>query len=131
MGSLKDLWIRTLELEPTSFTARVQLAKPYATVPGIMGGSTAEAKELEAAARSSQPETARIIRVHFAGEAKQWAEMETEPLALKPTQDAAMLEEVHEATMQLAPTSCGTARIWPSSAELHRPSACRVHPVAP
>ncbi|MBC7375846.1 MAG: tetratricopeptide repeat protein [Burkholderiaceae bacterium] len=102
VGSLKDLWIRTLELEPTSFTARVQLAKLYLTVPGMMGGSTSKAKELEAAVRSSQPETARIIRVHIAGEAKKWAEMEAELLALKPTKDAAMLEEVRDATMQLA-----------------------------
>lgn len=102
VGSLKDLWLRTLELEPTSFTARVQLAKLYVTLPGMMGGSTAKAKELEAAVRSSQPETARIIRVHIAGEAKKWAEMEAELLALKPTKDAAMLEEVRDATMQLA-----------------------------
>lgn len=102
VGSLKDLWIRTLELEPTSFTARVQLAKLYVTLPGMMGGSTAKARELEAAVRSSQPETARIIRVHIAGEAKRWAEMEAELLALKPTKDAAMLEEVRDATMQLA-----------------------------
>ena len=102
VGSLKDLWIRTLELEPTSFTARVQLAKLYVTLPGMMGGSTSKARELEAAVRSSQPETARIIRVHIAAEAKQWAEMETELRAVKPTQDAAMLEEVRDATMQLA-----------------------------
>lgn len=102
VGSLKDLWIRALELEPTSFTARVQLAKLYVTVPGIMGGSTSKAKELEAAVRSSQPETARIIRVHIAAEAKKWAEMETELLALKPSKDAAMQDEVREATMQLA-----------------------------
>ncbi len=102
VGSLKELWIRALELEPTSFTARVQLAKLYVTVPGIMGGSTSKAKELEAAVRSSQPETARIIRVHIAAEAKKWAEMETELLALKPSKDAAMQEEVRDATMQLA-----------------------------
>lgn len=102
VGSLKDLWIRTLELEPTSFTARVQLAKLYVVLPGMMGGSTSKAKELEAAVRGSQPETARIIRVHIAGEAKKWAEMEAELLALKPTKDAAMLEEMRDATMQLA-----------------------------
>ncbi|MGM9483266.1 tetratricopeptide repeat protein [Roseateles sp. NT4] len=102
VGSLKDLWIRTLELEPSSFTARVQLAKLYVMLPGIMGGSTSKARELEAAVRSSQPETARIIRVHIAAEAKNWADMEAELLALKPTQDSAMREEVREATMQLA-----------------------------
>lgn len=102
VGSLKDLWIRTLELEPTSFTARVQLAKLYVTVPGIMGGSISKAKELEAAVRSNQPETARIIRVHIAAEAKKWAEMEAELMALKPTKDAAMQAEVRESTMQLA-----------------------------
>jgi tetratricopeptide (TPR) repeat protein len=102
VGSLKDLWIRTLELEPTSFTARVQLAKLYLTLPGMMGGSTAKAKALEAGVRSSQPATSRIIRAHIAAEAKQWAEMEAELLALKPAQDAAMQEEVREATMQLA-----------------------------
>ena len=69
VGNMKDLWIRALELEPTSFTARVQLAKLFVTVPGMMGGSISKAKELEAAVRSSQPETARIIRVHIAGEA--------------------------------------------------------------
>jgi tetratricopeptide (TPR) repeat protein len=102
VGSLKDLWTRTLELEPSSFTARVQLAKLCVTVPGIMGGSTAKARELEAAVRSSQPETARIIRVHIAGEARKWAEMETELLALKGAKDAAMQAEVREATMLLA-----------------------------
>ena len=102
VGTLKDGWIRTLELEPTSFTARVQLAKLYVTLPGMMGGSTSKAKELEAAVRSSQPETARIIRVHIAGEAKNWTEMDSELLALKPGKDGAMLAEVREATMQLA-----------------------------
>lgn len=102
IGTLKDLWLRTLELEPTSFTARVQLAKLYVTLPGIMGGSTSKAKELEAAVRSSQPETARIIRVHILAEAKQWGEMEAELRALKPSQDSALQEEVREATMQLA-----------------------------
>lgn len=102
VGSLKELWIRTLELEPGSFTARVHLAKLYVTVPGMMGGSTSKAQELEVVVRSSQPEMARIIRVHIAGEAKKWAEMETELLALKPTKDAAMQKEVREATMQLA-----------------------------
>jgi tetratricopeptide (TPR) repeat protein len=80
----------------------VQLAKLCVTVPALMGGSVAKAKELEAAVRSSQPETARIIRVHIAGEARKWAEMEAELLAIKPTRDAAMLEEVRDATMQLA-----------------------------
>ncbi len=102
VGSLKDAWARALELEPTSFTARVQLAKLYATLPGLMGGSTSRARELEAAVRSSQPETARIIRVHIAAEARKWAEMEAELLALRSGKDAAMLEEVREATMQLA-----------------------------
>jgi len=102
VGTLKDLWIRALELEPTSFMARVQLAKLYLTLPGLMGGSNSKARELEAAVRVSQPETARIIRVHILGEAKKWAEMEAELLALKPTKDAAMQEEVRDATMQLA-----------------------------
>lgn len=102
VGTLKDVWIRALELEPTSFTARVQLAKLYVTLPGMMGGSISKAKELEAAVRTSQPETARIIRVHIAGEAKNWAEMEAELLALKRGKDGAMLAEVREATMLLA-----------------------------
>ena len=38
-------------------------------------------RELEAAVRGSQPETARIIRVHIAGEAKKWAEMEADIVA--------------------------------------------------
>jgi len=102
LDSLKASWIRTLELDPGSFTARVQLAKLYLTVPGMMGGSVSKARELEAAVRGSQPDTARIIRVHLAAEAKKWGEMESELLALKPGKDAAMLEEVREATMQLA-----------------------------
>jgi tetratricopeptide (TPR) repeat protein len=102
VGALKDAWTRALELEPTSFTARVQLAKLYLTLPGMMGGSTSKARELEAAVRTSQPETARIIRAHIAGEAKNWTAMESELLALKPSKDGAMLEEVRDATMQLA-----------------------------
>lgn len=47
LDSLKASWIRTLELDPGSFTARVQLAKLYLTVPGMMGGSVSKARELE------------------------------------------------------------------------------------
>ncbi|MFA9216052.1 MAG: tetratricopeptide repeat protein [Sphingomonadaceae bacterium] len=102
VGTLQAAWIRTLELDPDSFTARVQLAKLYVTVPGMLGGSMAKAKELEAAVRSSQPETARIIRVYIAAEDRKWAEMESELLALKPGKDGAMRSEVREATTQLA-----------------------------
>ena len=102
LDSLKESWIRTLELAPGSFVARVQLAKLYLTVPGMMGGSVSKAKELEAAVHTSQPETARIIRVHIAAEAKQWSAMEAELSALKPAKDGAMLEEIRGATMQLA-----------------------------
>ncbi len=42
----------------------------------MMGGSVSKAKELEAAVRASQPETARIIRVNLAAEAKRWGAME-------------------------------------------------------
>ena len=102
VGSLKNAWIRTLELDPGSFTARVQLAKLYVTLPGLMGGSTSSARELEAAVRVSQPETARIIRVYIAGADENWAEMESELYALKGAKDAAMLGEIREATLQLA-----------------------------
>jgi tetratricopeptide (TPR) repeat protein len=102
VGSLKETWIRTLELDPSSFTARVQLAKLYVTLPGMMGGSVSKAKDMEAAVRGSQPETARIIRIYIAAEDKKWAEMESELLALKPSTDGAMRSEVREATMQLA-----------------------------
>lgn len=102
LDSLKASWSRTLALDPTSFVARVELAKLYLTVPGMMGGSVSKARELEAAVRSSQPETARLIRVHIAAEAKRWGEMESELLALKPGTDSAMREEVRNATLQLA-----------------------------
>lgn len=102
LDSLKASWVRTLALDPTSFVARVELAKLYLTVPGMMGGSVSKARELEAAVRSSQPETARLIRVHIAAEAKRWSEMESELLALKPGADAPMREELRNATMQLA-----------------------------
>ena len=101
-GTLKETWIRTLELDPNSFTARVQLAKLYVTLPGMMGGSVSKARDLELAIRSSQAETARIIRVHIAAEDKNWTEMESELLALKPGKDGAMRKEVREASAQLA-----------------------------
>ncbi|WP_181373081.1 tetratricopeptide repeat protein [Massilia glaciei] len=102
VGTLKASWVRTLELDPGSFVARVELAKLYLTVPGMMGGSVSKAKELEAGVRASQPETARIIRAYIAGEAKRWGEMEGELAALKPSKDSAMREEIRGATMQLA-----------------------------
>lgn len=101
-GTLKQAWIRTLELDPSSFTARVQLAKLYVVLPGMMGGSVSNAKDLELAVRRSQPETARIIRVYIAAEDKKWAEMHSELLALKASKDGAMRKEVREATAQLA-----------------------------
>lgn len=100
--NLKQSWLRALELDPASFTARVQLAKLYLALPGMMGGSNAKAKELELAVRSSQPETARIIRVYLAAEDKKWAEMETDLLAIRASKDGAMRKEVREATLQLA-----------------------------
>jgi len=102
LGTLKASWIRTLELDPGSFVARVELAKLYLAVPGMMGGSVSKARELEEAVRASQPETARIIRAYIAGEAKKWGEMEGELSALKPGKDSALREEVRGATMQLA-----------------------------
>lgn len=102
VNTLKETWIRTLELAPGSFVARVQLAKLYLTVPGIMGGSVSKAKELEAAVRVTQPETARIIRVYIAAEANQWRDMEYELLTLKLSKSSAMQEEIRSATMQLA-----------------------------
>lgn len=102
VDSLKAAWARTLELDPSSFTGRVQLAKLYLTVPGMMGGSISKAKELEAAVRSSQPETARLIRVFIAAEARKWDEMERELALLKPSKESAVQDEVREATLQLA-----------------------------
>lgn len=102
VGALKESWLRVLELEPTHVLARVQLAKLYVTVPAMMGGSVSKARDLEAAVRSTQPEVARIIRVHIAAEAKKWGEMETELQAMKPGKDSALLDEVREASMQLA-----------------------------
>lgn len=102
VGSLKDAWIRTLELDPANAVARVQLAKVYVVVPGMMGGSVSKARELETAVRNSQPEVARIIRVHIAAEDKNWGEMESELLAMKPGKDSPLLEEVREVTMKLA-----------------------------
>lgn len=102
MGTLKESWIRTLELEPGSVVARVQLAKLYITVPGMMGGSLSKARELEIAVRNTQPEVARIIRVHIAADTKRWGEVESELLAVQADKDGALLDEVREATMQLA-----------------------------
>jgi tetratricopeptide (TPR) repeat protein len=102
VGNLKDAWIRTLELDPTNTVARVQLAKVYVAVPGMMGGSMSKARDLETAVRDSQPEVARIIRVHIAADSKKWGEMEFELLAMKPGKDFGLLDEVREATMQLA-----------------------------
>jgi len=101
MDGVKEALNRALELDPSSFVARVPLSKLYLFAPGMLGGSTAKAKELEAAVRSSQPEQARLLRAYIAADAKKWSEMENELLALKPGKDAALLEEARAATMQL------------------------------
>jgi tetratricopeptide (TPR) repeat protein len=102
LDTLKLSWGRALELDPGSFVARVELAKLYLTVPGMLGGSVSKAKELEAAVRNSQPETARVIRAYLAGEAKKWAEMEEELLALHPSKDPVVRAEIRGITTQLA-----------------------------
>ncbi|WP_310389708.1 tetratricopeptide repeat protein [Roseateles sp.] len=102
LGDIKTALIRTLELEPNMAMARIQLAKLYLFAPGMLGGSVAKARELEAAVHNSQPEQARIIRIHIAAEAKKWAEMETELLALKPAKDTTLLDEARGAYLQLA-----------------------------
>ncbi|MCV2360088.1 tetratricopeptide repeat protein [Paucibacter sp. TC2R-5] len=102
LGDIKAALIRTLELEPTQAMARIQLAKLYLFAPGMLGGSVAKARELEAAVRNSQPEQARIIRIYIAAEGKKWAEMEAELLALKPAKDATLLDESRNAYLQLA-----------------------------
>ncbi len=102
MDGVKEALNRALELDPSSFVARVQLTKLYLYAPGVLGGSTAKAKELEAAVRSSQPEQAKLLRAYIAADAKKWNDMESELAALKPGKDAALLEEARAATMQLA-----------------------------
>ena len=102
LGDIKTALIRAVELEPSMATARIQLAKLYLFAPGMLGGSAAKARELEAAVRHSQPEQARVIRVYVAAEAKKWTEMEAELAALKPGKDAALLDEARSAYLQLA-----------------------------
>jgi tetratricopeptide (TPR) repeat protein len=102
LGDIKASLIRTLELEPSMAMARIQLAKLYLFAPGMLGGSVAKARELEAAVHNSQPEQARVIRIYIAAEAKKWAEMESELLALKPAKDATLLDEARSAYLQLA-----------------------------
>ncbi|MFY7863561.1 tetratricopeptide repeat protein [Roseateles sp.] len=102
LDSIKEALTRAVELDPNSFVARVQLTKLYLFAPGMLGGSTAKAKELEIAVRSSQPEQARLLRVYLALYAKKWGEAESELLALKPSKDASLLEEARAATLQLA-----------------------------
>lgn len=119
VGNLKDAWIRTLELDPTNTVARVQLAKVYVAVPGMMGGSMSKARDLETAVRDSQPEVARIIRVHIAADSKKWGEMEIELLAMKPGKDSGLLDEVREATMQLASNFLQDDRDLPKARSLY------------
>ncbi|MBT9491003.1 MAG: tetratricopeptide repeat protein [Paucibacter sp.] len=102
LGDIKAALIRALELEPTQATARIQLAKLYLFAPGMLGGSVTKARELEAAVANSQPEQARVIRIYIAAEAKKWAEMEAELLALKPAKDTTLLDEARSAYLQLA-----------------------------
>ncbi|MCV2356772.1 tetratricopeptide repeat protein [Paucibacter sp. B2R-40] len=102
LGDIKAALIRTLELEPSMAMARIQLAKLYLFAPGMLGGSVAKARELEAAVHNSQPEQARIIRINIAAEGKKWAEMEAELLALKPAKDVTLLDESRSAYLQLA-----------------------------
>jgi tetratricopeptide (TPR) repeat protein len=102
LGDIKAALIRTLELEPTQAMARIQLAKLYLFAPGMLGGSVTKARELEAAVANSQPEQARVIRIYIAAEAKKWAAMETELLALKSAKDTLLLDEARNAYLQLA-----------------------------
>jgi predicted negative regulator of RcsB-dependent stress response len=69
--------------------------------------------------RTSQPDTARIIRVYAAAEAKKWGEMESELMAFKPGKDAVIRDEVRDATMQLAQTFVKDGKDLPKAKSLY------------
>lgn len=58
---IKDLFVRAVELDPTSFDARRDLVQYYLQAPGIAGGSVASAKENAEAHAKVNPTQGKLL----------------------------------------------------------------------
>ena len=61
VGRVRDALARAVELDPLLYAARNALVQFYLVVPGIVGGSTAKAREIANAASARQPEHAKLL----------------------------------------------------------------------
>lgn len=89
-GSMREAFVKAVELDPLSFEARTGLTQFYLSAPGVAGGSVAKARELAADAQQRQPEHARLLRARIAISESQWALAEQELAAVKVGDDQSL-----------------------------------------
>lgn len=65
LGTIRDSFKTAIELDPTNYNAAVSLLSFYLEVPGIMGGSTSNAKKLIRATEKTNPEVAKLLQAKF------------------------------------------------------------------
>lgn len=65
LGTIRDSFKTAIELDPTNYDAAVSLLSFYLEVPGLMGGSTANAKKLIRATEKTNPEFAKLLQAKF------------------------------------------------------------------
>lgn len=105
LGRIKTALRRALELQPSLFEARSALQMILLVVPGVAGGSVAQARELEAEVRERQPDVARLLRARLAAHDKRWDDAAAELNGIRLGLDAALDQEVLNAWS-------GVARQW-------------------
>lgn len=64
-GKIKDAFIKAVELDPKSVSARYSLMQFYVMAPGIAGGSTSKAKALAAETAQFSPEAGKLMQAQL------------------------------------------------------------------
>lgn len=116
VGRVKDSLHKALQLDPAMFEARSLLQTIYLVLPGMAGGSVDKARQLEAEARDSQPEVAKMLRARLAAQAKDWAAAERELASVKLGSDRSFHNEMLNAWS-------GVGRQWSKTKDYGRAQA--------
>lgn len=96
-GSIKDLMLKAVELDPKNYDMRRDLGQFYLQAPGIAGGSVRKA--IENAADFAKLDAARggLLRAEVHVYEKEYAKAEALVSAIKPGADAALADQLASA----------------------------------
>ena len=101
VGRIRESFSKALEIDPLFYAARNALVQFYLTVPGIVGGSVAKAREVANAASSKQPEHAKLLLGMVALDQKGYAQAERVVASVRAGSDKELAGDVQALWAQL------------------------------